>query len=152
MALKEQLREAAHTLGTDHKSLLLARIWDERRREEPDTTWADRMHLPFAVRGMVNRQLGEFKRKEFMKCLTADIVTVEDILRAVDNSENKAAEVMTMGEQPLLVELPHDDLYKSHKTLTEQQVATLLTANGPPASQIFKLDAGRYTSQEVNIS
>jgi hypothetical protein len=38
MALKEQLREAAHTLGTDHKSLLLARIWDERRREEPDTT------------------------------------------------------------------------------------------------------------------
>ena len=110
------------------------------------------MHLPFAIRKVVDRQLWELRRKEFLKCLKGDIVSVTDILRAADKSEAKTTEALTVGEQPLLEELPRDDLYKSHKTPTNQHLATLLTANGPPASLIFEQDAGRELTQEVSIS
>ena len=137
----EALREAGHLLGPDHKSLILARIYDEKVRAcEVDTS-----HMPGAVKESVDSQLATF----VLRYRKAIVVTLGDILSAAD----KADELITVDEVgEWTAEPPRNHLYKSHKTPTDQQVATLLTANGPPAPQIFKLDAGCSLAQEVNIS
>ena len=137
----EALREAGHLLGPDHKSLILARIYDEKVRAcEVDTS-----HMPGAVKESVDSQLATFA----LRYRKAIVVTLGDILSAAD----KADELITVDEVgEWTAEPPRNHLYKSHKTPTDQQVATLLTANGPPAPQIFKLDAGCSLAQEVNIS
>ena len=141
MALKESLREAGHLLGPDHKSLLLARIYDEKVKAcEVDTS-----HMPGAVKESVDRQLATF----VLRYEKAIVVTLGDILSAADNAEELIA-TEEVGEWTPAS--PLDRLYKSHKTLTEQQVATLLTANGPPAPLTFRQDAGRAIPQEVNTS
>ena len=137
MALKESLREAGHLIGPDHKSILLARIFEQKANDcEVDTS-----HMPEAV----ERQLATF----VLRYQKAIVVTLRDILSAAD----KADELITIEEVGEWTPAsPLNDLYKSHKTPTEQQVATLLTANGPPAFLIFQQDAGRELTQEVNIS
>ena len=141
MALKESLREAGHLLGPDHKSLLLARIYDEK----VSNCEVDTRHMPVAVKESVDRQLATF-----VLCYKeAIVVTLRDILSAAD----KAEELITTDEVGEWTPAsPLNRLYKSHKTPTEQQVATLLTANGPPAFLTFGQDAGRESTQEVNTS
>ena len=137
----EALREAGHLLGPDHKSLILARIYDEKVRAcEVDTS-----HMPGAVKESVDRQLATF----VLRYRKAIVVTLGDILSAAD----KADELITVDEVgEWTAEPPRNHLYKSHKTPTDQQVATLLTANGPPALLTFRQDAGRAIPQEVNTS
>ena len=137
----EALREAGHLLGPDHKSLILARIYGEKSAlQNPQTS-----QFPPAVKEAIEIKLAEFK----LRYQTAIVVTLKDILSAAD----KADELITVDEAgEWAAEPPRNHLYKSHKTPTDQQVATLLTANGPPAPQIFKLDAGCSLAQEVNIS
>lgn len=137
MALRDSLREAGHLLGPDHKSILLARIFEQKASD----CKVDTSHMPQAV----ERQLATF----VLRYQKAIVVTLRDILSAAD----KADELITIEEVgEWTPAFPLNDLYKSHKTPTDQQVATLLTANGPPAPQIFKLDAGCSLAQEVNIS
>ena len=112
-------------LGTDHKSLLLARIFDGKSRQ----TKVDTSHMPEAVKEAVDRQLATFALR-YQKAL---VVSIGDILKAADNSETKTKEIITVGEQPLLEELPSDHLYQSHKPQSQQQVATLIAANAPPS-------------------
>jgi hypothetical protein len=128
-------------LGTDHKSLLLARIFDGKSRQ----TKVDTSHMPEAVKEAVDRQLATFALR-YQKAL---VVTLNDILSVADKA-NELITVEEVGEWA--AEPPRNHLYKSHKTPTDEQVAALLTANGPPAPQIFKLDAGRKLAQEVNSS
>ena len=137
MALKESLREAGHLIGPDHKSILLARIFEQKANDcEVDTS-----HMPQAV----ERQLATF----VLRYQKAIVVTLRDILSAAD----KADELITVDEVgEWTAEPPRNHLYKSHKTPTDQQVATLLTANGPPAFLTFGQDAGRAIPQEVNTS
>ena len=141
MALKESLREAGHLIGPDHKSILLARIYDEKANAcEVDTS-----HMPGAIKESVDSQLATF----VLRYRKAIVVTLGDILSAAD----KADELITVDEVgEWTAEPPRNHLYKSHKTPTDQQVATLLTANGPPAFLTFGQDAGRAIPQEVNTS
>jgi len=137
----EALREAGHLLGPDHKSLILARIYGEKcELLNPQTS-----QFPPAVKEAIEIKLAEFK----LRYQTAIVVTLRDILSAAD----KADELITVDEVgEWTAEPPRNHLYKSHKTPTDQQVATLLTANGPPAFLTFRQDAGRELTQEVNIS
>ena len=141
MTRDDSLREAGHIIGPDHKSILLARIYEEKSAlPNPQIS-----QCPPDVKEAVEMQLAEFK----LRWHRAVVVTLRDILSAAD----KADELITVDEVgEWTAEPPRNHLYKSHKTPTDQQVATLLTANGPPAPQIFKLDAGCSLAQEVNIS
>ena len=137
----EALREAGHLLGPDHKSLILARIYEEKC-ELPNPQISQ---CPPDVKEAVEMQLAEFK----LRWHRAVVVTLRDILSAAD----KADELLTVDEiGEWTAEPPRNHLYKSHKTPTDQQVATLLTANGPPALLTFRQDAGRAIPQEVNTS
>jgi len=60
------------------------------------------------------------------------IVSIRNVLKAADHSDTQTAETITVGEQPLLEELPSDHLYQPHKPQYQQQVATLIAANAPP--------------------
>ena len=137
----EALREAGHLLGPDHKSLLLARIYEQKfALSNPQTS-----QFPPAVKDAIEMKLAEFK----LRYQTAIVVTLRDILSAAD----KADELITVDEVgEWTAEPPRNHLYKSHKTPTDQQVATLLTANGPPAFLTFGQEPGRELTQEVNIS
>ena len=107
MALKETLREAGHVIGPDHKSLLLTRIYDEKTEESE----------------------GLQQRYDFNRAL---VVSIGNVLKAADHSDTQTAETITVGEQPLVEELPSDHLYQPHKPQYQQQVATLIAANAPP--------------------
>ena len=141
MSVGELLREAGHIIGPDHKSILLARIYEEKSAlPNPQMT-----EWPPDVREAVEMKLAEFK----LRWHRAVVVSLKDILSAAD----KADELITVDEVgEWTAEPPRNHLYKSHKTPTDQQVATLLTANGPPAFLTFGQDAGRAIPQEVNTS
>ena len=141
MTRDDMHREAGHIIGPDHKSILLARIYEEKSAlPNPQMT-----QWPPAVKEAVEMKLAEFK----LRWHRAVVVSLKDILSAAD----KADELITVDEVgEWTAEPPRNHLYKSHKTPTDQQVATLLTANGPPAFLTFGQDAGRELTQEVNTS
>ena len=141
MTRDDMHREAGHIIGPDHKSILLARIYEEKS-ELPNPQISQ---CPPAVKEAVEMKLAEFK----LRWHRAVVVSLRGILSAVD----KADELLTIDEVgEWTAEPPRNHLYKSHKTPTDQQVATLLTANGPPAFLTFGQDAGRELTQEVNTS
>ena len=156
MAVKELLREAGHTLGPDHPQLLLARIWADKNA---DTYQLRKLHrdnqlllndsgAPAFTVGSGEWLAVEERLMTF--CVnSADNVAKANraIVKAADDNDVEPAEE-EVGEQ--LQELPRIDRYEPPKPQCQQQVTTLVTANGPPASPDFLGRTQVYTFREVN--
>jgi hypothetical protein len=141
MTVGELIREAGHTLGPDHPQLLLARIWTDKNA---DTYQLRKLHrdnqlllndsgAPAFTVSSSEWQAVEERLMTF--CVnSADHVAKANraIVKAADDTDVEPAEEEA-GEQ--LQEVPRIDLYTPPKPQCQQQVTTLVAANGPPSQR-----------------